>query len=127
MFGPYALEMLALVVAVGGLVAVIAEIVMKDPAALSEIATDTQAMAQPARRPWSLPSSATAISARPLDAGFISGTIVRYCIKGQQRCIISKTGFCFTSIIAKQYSKTKGILTKFLLLCIGMPHTVYQR
>jgi hypothetical protein len=51
MFGPYALEMLALVVAIGGLVAVIAEIVMKDPAALSEIATDTQAMAQPARRP----------------------------------------------------------------------------
>ena len=50
MFGPYALEMLALVVAVGGLVAVIAEIVMKDPAALSEIVTDAQAMAQPARR-----------------------------------------------------------------------------
>jgi hypothetical protein len=50
MFGPYALEMLALVVAVGGLVAVIAEIVMKDPAALSEIVTDTQAMAQPAPR-----------------------------------------------------------------------------
>jgi hypothetical protein len=51
MFGPYALEMLALVVAVGGLVAVIAEIIMKDPAVLSEIVTDSQAMAQPARRP----------------------------------------------------------------------------
>ena len=50
MFSPYALEMLALVVAVGGLVAVIAEIVMKDPAALSEIVTDTQAMAHPAPR-----------------------------------------------------------------------------
>ena len=50
MFGPYALEMLALVVATGGLVAVIAEIIMKDPAALSEIVTDVQAMAQPERR-----------------------------------------------------------------------------
>ena len=50
MFGPYALEMVALVVAIGGLVAVIAEIVMKDPAVLSEIVTDSQAMAQPARR-----------------------------------------------------------------------------
>jgi hypothetical protein len=50
MVGPYALEMLALVVAVGGLVAVIAEIVMKDPAALTEIVTDVKAMAQPERR-----------------------------------------------------------------------------
>ena len=50
MLGPYAFETLALVVAVGGLVAVIAEIVVKDPAALLEIVTDTRAMAQPKRR-----------------------------------------------------------------------------
>ena len=60
MFGPYALEMLALVVAVGGLVAVIAEIVMKDPAALSEIVTDTQAMARPARRSHIAPTVSNA-------------------------------------------------------------------
>jgi hypothetical protein len=50
MLGPYAFETLALVVAVGGLVAVIAEIVVKDPAALLEIVTDTHVMAQPERR-----------------------------------------------------------------------------
>lgn len=50
MFGAYAFEMLALVVAVGGLVAVIAEIVVKDPSALVEIATDVRAMAQPTQR-----------------------------------------------------------------------------
>jgi hypothetical protein len=49
MFGSYALEMLALVVAVGGLVAVIAEIIVKDPSALLEIGTDVRAMAQPAQ------------------------------------------------------------------------------
>jgi hypothetical protein len=49
MTGPYTLEILALIVAVGGLFAVIAEIVMKDPAALSEIITDASAMAQPER------------------------------------------------------------------------------
>lgn len=50
MFGAHAFEMLALVVAVGGLVAVIAEIVVKDPSALAEIVTDVRAMAQPAQR-----------------------------------------------------------------------------
>lgn len=50
MFGAYAFEMLALVVAVGGLVAVIAEIVVKDPSALAAIVTDVRAMAQPAQR-----------------------------------------------------------------------------
>ena len=50
MFGAHAFEMLALVVAIGGLVAVIAEIVIKDPSALTEIVTDTRAMAQPAQR-----------------------------------------------------------------------------
>jgi hypothetical protein len=50
MFGPYVLEMLALVIAVGGVVAVIAEIFMKDPTVLPEIVTDVRAMAQPERR-----------------------------------------------------------------------------
>jgi hypothetical protein len=50
MFGPYAFEMLALVVAVGGLIAVIAEIAVKDPSALAEIVTDVRTMAQPAQR-----------------------------------------------------------------------------
>ena len=55
MFGPYALEMLALVVAVGGLVAVIAEIFVKDPAVLPEIVTNVRTMAQPERRPHIAP------------------------------------------------------------------------
>ena len=55
MFGPYALEMLALVVAVGGLVAVIAEILVKDPTVLPEIVTDVRAMAQPERRSHVVP------------------------------------------------------------------------
>jgi uncharacterized membrane protein len=50
MFGPHALEILALVVAVGGLVAVIAEILVKDPTVLPEIVTDVRVMAQPERR-----------------------------------------------------------------------------
>lgn len=50
MFGAYAFEMLALIVAVGGLVAVIAEIIIKDPSALADIVTDCRAMAQPAKR-----------------------------------------------------------------------------
>jgi hypothetical protein len=56
MLGPYALEMLALVFALVGLVAVIAEIIMKDPGALSEIVTDVTAMAQPERRSHGTPS-----------------------------------------------------------------------
>lgn len=50
MFGAHAFEMLALVVAVGGLVAVIAEIIVKDPSALADIVTDSRAMAQPTQR-----------------------------------------------------------------------------
>ena len=50
MFGAYAFEMLALVVAVGGLVAVIAEIIIKDPSALADIVTDSRAMARAAQR-----------------------------------------------------------------------------
>lgn len=50
MFGAYAFEMLALVVAVGGLAAVVAEIIIKDPSTLVDIVTDSRAMAQPAQR-----------------------------------------------------------------------------
>jgi hypothetical protein len=57
MLGPYALEMLALTVAIGGIVAVIAEIVVKDPSVLSEIVTDVTGMAQPERRSHSAPSA----------------------------------------------------------------------
>ncbi|UEM24992.1 hypothetical protein JL100_033425 (plasmid) [Skermanella mucosa] len=50
MFSSISLEIVVLAVAVAGLAAVIAEIVIKDPRMLSEIVTDVAAMARPQRR-----------------------------------------------------------------------------
>ncbi|QQP93705.1 hypothetical protein IGS68_32345 (plasmid) [Skermanella sp. TT6] len=50
MFSSISLEIAVLALAVAGLAAVIAEIVLKDPRMLSEIVTDVAAMARPQRR-----------------------------------------------------------------------------
>lgn len=47
---PHALEFVVLMAVLGGLIAVVAEILVKDPKALAEIVTDVRRMAEPERR-----------------------------------------------------------------------------
>lgn len=60
MFADHFLGFMALGVAVAGLVAIVAEMLIRDPATLLEVVTDVRAMALPDARPARAASAAVA-------------------------------------------------------------------